>query len=116
MLEQNDMTVLAADAGAVELRDAEGAIRHEYVEKVVTAINAGNATALRELVGDLHEADSGDLIEALDADDRPRLVKLMGADFDFTVLTEVDDTVREDILEELPTETVAEGVRELESD
>ena len=40
----------------------------------------------------------------------------MGADFDFTALTEVDDTVREEILEELPTETVAEGVRDLDSD
>ena len=40
----------------------------------------------------------------------------MGQDFDFTALTEVDDTVREEILEELPTETVAEGVRELDSD
>ena len=40
----------------------------------------------------------------------------MGADFDFTALTEVDDTVREEILEELATETVAEGVRELDSD
>ena len=40
----------------------------------------------------------------------------MGADFDFTALTQVDDTVREEILEELPPETVAEGVRELDSD
>src|SRR6185295_7591653 len=62
------------------------------------------------------EADSGDLIEALDADHRVRLVTLMGADFDFTALTEVDDAVREEILDELPTETVAEGVRELDTD
>ncbi len=40
----------------------------------------------------------------------------MGADFDFAALTEVDDTVREEILEELPAETVAEGVRDLDSD
>ena len=40
----------------------------------------------------------------------------MGHDFDFAALTEVDDTVREEILEELPAETVAEGVRELDSD
>jgi magnesium transporter len=71
---------------------------------------------LRALGGDLHEADSGDLIEALDGDHRVRLVTLMGADFDFTALTEVDDAVREEILDELPTETVAEGVRELDSD
>jgi len=56
---------------------------------------------LRSLVGELHEADLGALIEALDPDLRPRLIALLGADFDFTALTEVDDTVREEILEEM---------------
>src|SRR4029079_15487650 len=65
---------------------------------------------------ELHEADTGDLIEALDHDLRPRLIALLGRDFDFTALTEVDATVREEILEELATETGAEGVRELDSD
>src|SRR4029079_10658635 len=88
----------------------------EYVERVLAAIEAADPATLRSLVADLHEADSGDLIEALAPDDRPRLVKLMGADFDFTVLTEVDDAVREDILEELPPAAVAEGVRNLDSD
>ena len=40
----------------------------------------------------------------------------MGADFDFVALTEVGEATREDILEELPVETLAEGVRDLESD
>ena len=40
----------------------------------------------------------------------------MGHDFDFSALTEVDDTVRDEILDELPAEAVAKGVRELESD
>jgi magnesium transporter len=110
------MTVVAPDGDGVELRDADGAINAEYVDKVVAAIYASDAATLRVLVGDLHEADSGDLIEALDPEDRPRLVTLMGADFDFAALTEVDDAVREEILEELTTETVAEGVRELDSD
>ena len=35
---------------------------------------------------------------------RPRFVELLGREFDFTALTEVDDTVREEILEELPSE------------
>jgi magnesium transporter len=104
----------AARQGA--LRDADGAIRHEFVEKVTTAIAAQDAARLRTLVGELHESDVGDLIETLDADERPRLITLMGADFDFTALTEVDDTVREEILEELAPETVAEGVRDLDSD
>src|SRR2546428_12086859 len=98
------------------LRDEDGTIRAEYVERVALAVAAADSALLRELVGDLHEADVGDLIEALDPELRPRLVAVMGHAFDFSALTEVDDTVREEILDELPAETVAEGVRELDSD
>ena len=114
MLDEKNNTVALADA--LDLRDNEGAIRREYVERVVAAIDTADAAALRTLVGTLHEADAGDLLEALDTDYRPRLVALMGRDFDFTALTEVDDTVREEILDELAPKTVAEGVRELDSD
>ena len=41
---------------------------------------------------------------------------MLGIDFDFSALTEVDDAVREEILDELPPQTVAEGVRDIESD
>jgi magnesium transporter len=116
MSERSDTAALASDDPAAELRDADGAIRADFVESIAAAIDAADAKKLRELVGELHEADTGDLIEALDPDHRVPLVTLMGADFDFTVLTEVDDAVREEILEELPTETVAEGVRDLDSD
>jgi magnesium transporter len=98
------------------MRDDDGDIRRQFVEEVSRAVQAADATFLREIVAELHEADLGDLIEALDPDDRPRLVELTGADFDFSALNEVDDAVREEILEELEPETVAEGVRELESD
>jgi magnesium transporter len=108
----------APDNGASSppLRDAEGNVRPEYVDRVTEAIAGRDAGLLHALVGELHESDTGDLIEALDPDLRPKLVELMGRDFDFTALTEVDDTVREEILDELPTETVAKGVRELDSD
>lgn len=98
------------------LRDAEGAVNPVFVARVADAVRAEQAELLCRLVGDLHEADLGNLIEALEPELRPRLVELVGADFDFSALTEVDDTVREEILEELEPETVAEGVRELETD
>lgn len=98
------------------LRDDSGAISGEFLEAISTAVRSSDEPQVRVLAGDLHEADLGDLIEALSADERPRLVELLGKDFDFTVLTEVDDTVREEILEELPSDVVAEGVRELDSD
>jgi magnesium transporter len=100
----------------VPMRDEDGAVREPFVAEVSRGIEAGEVAFLRALVAELHEADLGDLIEALDHDLRPRLIELVGAEFDFSALNEVDDAVREDILEELPPETVAEGVRELESD
>ncbi len=98
------------------MRDEDGQIRHEFVAEIARAIHAADAPFLREIVGELHEADLGDLIAALEPDDRVSLVELTGTDFDFSALNEVDDSVREEILEELEPETVAEGVRELESD
>ena len=101
---------------ATPLRGEDGAIRPDYVEQVAAAILRADIPALRGLVGDLHEADVGALLEALEPEQRPRLVELLGLHFDFAALTEVDDTVRDEILEELPPRTVAEGVRDLESD
>ncbi|MEZ5789109.1 MAG: magnesium transporter [Xanthobacteraceae bacterium] len=106
----------ANDIDVFTLRDEEGDVRPEAVERVRAAIEAEDAALLRSLLGELHEADLGDLLEALEAEERPRLIELMGPDFDFTALAEVDDAVREEILDELPPETVAEGVRELDSD
>ncbi len=100
----------------IALRDDEGAIHPDFLEHVSTLIERNDAGALRALCGDLHESDTGDLIEALDPELRPRFVELLGGEFDFTALTEVEDAVREEILEELPPKTVAEGVRDLDSD
>src|SRR6478672_10339586 len=113
MVDQADMTGPTVTAA---FRDDDGAIRAEFLDSVREAIEQSDATALQVLVGELHESDTGDLIEALDADLRPRFVELLGRAFDFTALTEVEDAVREDILEELLPKTVAEGVRDLDSD
>jgi magnesium transporter len=109
----------SADASLLDrlpMRDENSEIRHEFVEAISHAIHAADTSLLRAIVAELHEADLGDLIAALEPDDRVALVELTGTDFDFSALNEVDDTVREEILEELEPETVAEGVRELESD
>ncbi len=98
------------------LRDENGAIRADFVAEAARAIEAVDVPKLRVLVGDRHESDLGALLEALEPDQRPRLVELLGIDFDFTALTEVDDTVREEILDELRPQTVAEGVRDIETD
>ena len=98
------------------LRDEHGGIKAEFVAAVEAAVEAHDAARAKVLAGDLHESDLGELLEALDSDTRPRLIELMGDDFDFAALTEVDDNMREEILDELENATVAEGVRDLDSD
>jgi len=48
------------------MRDEEGQIRHAFVEEITRAIKAADGTLLREVVAELHEADLGDLIGALE--------------------------------------------------
>ena len=97
-------------------RDDDGDIRRRYFGRVVKAVGTGDIESLRRLVGGLHVSDLGAVVEALEPEQRLRLVELLGIHFDFTALTEVDDHVREEILEELEPHTVAEGVRDIESD
>ena len=120
MADPQDLAEVAAAQDSVldrhPMRDADDHIRPEFVALVSEAVQRNDSAFLREVVAELHEADLGDLIEALEPELRPRLVELTGAAFDFSALNEVDDAVREEILEELEPETVAEGVRELDSD
>lgn len=112
-----DSIVAAPDeAWGEEIRLEDGSLDTRFVEAIRAGVQAENHDRLVALAGDLHESDLGDLIEALAPDERPRLVALMGRDFDFTALTEIDDAVREELLEELPNAQIAEGVRDLDSD
>jgi magnesium transporter len=98
------------------IRDEDGAIDAGLIEQISQAVLLSDLTTLRAIVADMHEADLGAVLEALDPEERPRLISLLGADFDFTALREVGDAVREEILEELSAQTVAEGVRDLDTD
>ncbi|HEY9055592.1 MAG TPA: magnesium transporter [Aurantimonas sp.] len=99
-----------------ELYDEDGFVAREFRERVETAIAAGDSEMLREEISPLHESELGDLLEALDNDNRQALVRLMGDAFDYTALTEVDEAIRLSIVDAMPNEQIAAAVRELESD
>jgi magnesium transporter len=111
--------IAESEAPAVDpnaLRDADDHLNPLWVERLREKLHEDDPTDLFELTADLHAADMGDLLEALDADERVKLVTILGDKFDFSALTEVDDSVRSEIIEELPTEDVARGVAGLDSD
>ena len=82
-----------------------------------TAIERGDAAALRQLAGELHEADTGDLIEALDPELRPALRRADGPRIRLSRRSPRSRrrSARKSSRRCRP-KTVAEGVRELDSD
>ncbi|MEO8756804.1 MAG: magnesium transporter [Devosia sp.] len=98
------------------LRAADEHLNPAWVERLRSRLDAGDATAVADLTAPLHASDMGDLLEAIDRDERIKLVTLLGDKFDFSALTEVDDSIRSDLLEALPTADVARGVAELDND
>ena len=97
-------------------RDEDGDLHPNFVETIQSAIENSDQKLLRQETAGLHESDFGDLIEVLSPEQRVNLIQLIGKDFDYTVLTELDESVRLSLLNVIPTGEVAEGVSELESD
>jgi magnesium transporter len=116
MQEADALAPTNGTVAAPAFRDGDGEVAADFLTAVAAAIDGADAARLIVLTEDLHEVDLGALIEALDHDRRPRLIELLGRDFDFVALTEIDESVREDILEELETRTVADGVKDLDTD
>lgn len=106
----------AADIPSILVRTEDGHLNPEFLEAVEQAIAAEDKAGLLELAGKLHEADTGDLVEALTHDERAAYIRLLGDAFDYTALTEMDEGIRLKLLEELPHEEIAEALGDLDSD
>jgi magnesium transporter len=97
-------------------RERGNAPTAELVRAVADAVAGDDKAKLRALLADVHGPDLADLIELLGPDERVAVIQALGPDFDFEVLTEVDEKVRDQISEALPNEVLAKAVTELDSD
>ena len=95
---------------------ADGDVSQAFLAHVGAAIADRDTIVLKRDVAELHETELADLLEALQPAQRQALVELLGDDFDFEALTEVDEAIRLEIVEQLPNDQIAEAVRDLDSD
>ncbi|MDH3579047.1 MAG: magnesium transporter [Hyphomicrobiales bacterium] len=100
----------------IQIRDEEGALLADYVRSVEAALEADAKPEIRALAGDLRDADLADLIELLKAEQRGPLIEALGKDFNPAALSELEEPVRDQVLDAMPNAQVAKAVRELESD
>jgi magnesium transporter len=96
--------------------EAGSAPTSELLHAVSEALEAHDKDKVRNLLSDVQGPDLADLIELLGPEERVALIQALGADFDFEVLTEVDEKVRDQISEALPNDVLAKAVTELDSD
>ncbi|MFD1326805.1 magnesium transporter [Mycoplana ramosa] len=94
----------------------DGSVRSDFLMHVGAAIADRDLLFLRRHVANLHESEMGDLLEAIQPEQRRALVSLLGDEFDLAALTEVDEAIRLDIVEHLPNEQIAAAIGEMESD
>ena len=86
------------------------------VATVLEAVEAGARDELIALMEPMHAADIADMLEQISSADRYALIELYGVEFDGDILSELDESIREDVISALRPEVLAVAVRELESD
>ncbi|MCE2951826.1 MAG: magnesium transporter [Alphaproteobacteria bacterium] len=80
------------------------------------ALEEGNHEALISLATDYHAADVADLLEALTSDDRRAFLDIVKFDLPAEVVSELDESVREEVFEILGPAGVAAVMAELHTD
>ena len=119
---EHDRDTTPQAAGVPPFADGEdiyaedGSVRSDFLMHVGAAIADRDLLFLRQHVARLHESEMGDLLEAIQQDQRRALVSLLGDDFDLAALTEVDEAIRLDIVEHLPNDKIAAALGEMDSD
>ena len=99
----------------VQAKDLLG-LNPDVIREAIVALDSNDGSAILEIVAPLHPAEIADLIEMLRGPMRTQLVELLRPKFDPVVLTELDETVRDEVAEQLGTETIAKAIASLDSD
>jgi magnesium transporter len=96
--------------------DEDDRLKPQFVRDVLAALDAGQDEEVRSLVSPLHPADIADLFELTPADQREALAESLADLFDSDVIAELNDHVREELIDTLEPQQVADIAAELETD
>ena len=107
-----------ADPPAPEAEEDEDDFqpRRALLAQIDAAIAAEDGATLEDLLETMHPADIADLIERLEPAARRAFLRLYSVEMDGEILSEIDESIRDEVVEALPREVLAEAVREMDSD
>ncbi|WP_066657775.1 MULTISPECIES: magnesium transporter [unclassified Sphingomonas] len=112
----NDETDIATGPPDSPQHDTQERMSPEFVRTVLDLVETGDVETAREKVEPLHPADIADLVELTPADQRQALAAAISGLIDGDVLAEMNDWVREALIEALEPHEVADIAAELDTD
>ncbi|MEP0391572.1 MAG: magnesium transporter [Erythrobacter sp.] len=115
-IEADEVEVHPDDRIDDERHDEENRLKPSFVSAVRGALERGDQVAVYELVEPLHPADIADLVELIDESDRETFAAALTDLMTPEVVAELNDHVRELMMEALAPEDVATITEQLETD
>ena len=112
----SENTQISAEGPENVREDDAYLLNRKNVSAILYAVDIKDKAKLSELMDPLHAADIADLLEQINAFDRSRLIRLYDREFDGDILSELDESIREEVIGVLTPQVLAEAVRDLDSD
>ena len=91
-------------------------LTNDFIEQIEELIAQKDDNTLHELLHEFHFADVAELLEELNADEATYLIKLLESEITSEALMELDDDVREKILDRLSPKEIAKELEEMDTD
>ena len=90
-------------------------ISKELIQQLEQLIDQKDDRELEALLNDMHHADIAEVLEELDVDDAVYIFKVLDSEKTAEILLELEDDIRENILDRLSPKEIAEELDELET-
>ena len=99
-----------------ETENIQFQLTDELIEKVEQLIAENNDKELQLLLNEFHYADIAEILDELDQDEAVYVIKLLDSETTSDILMELDEDIREKVLQNLSAKEIAEEIQELDTD
>lgn len=101
---------------AEDVLEEDYGLDRDVVEFLYSALDDQDAARVAEILEPMHPADIADLFEQIGASRLRAVLELWTSDEIGAVLSELDDGLREEVIDALPVSVLTDAVRDLDSD
>jgi len=115
-LDTQAKTAADGDMPSVTLNHESVSLQAHDVDAILDALEVGDVQSVRLLVAPLHFADAADLFERLSAEQRRAMLDAASDVLDPDFFTELDETVRDEVVDIVGLDAMADVVAELDTD